>query len=228
MLRRRPVDGAADAAVHEALELRVNGVFVMDTEQTTTERALARSALRDLVEARDVLIGGLGLGFTAQEVLRDSRVQHVTVVEIEQAVASWLRDGTVPHGPALFDDPRLLVTVADLRDFLAAVPPAEYDLILLDVDNGPDSLVFETNAALYEHRFLSLTQAALRPGGRLVIWSAAPSRRLAGRLRTVFGNVAERSYEVDLQGRGEHYWMYHSDRSTHTATTGPFRSMFGP
>jgi spermidine synthase len=66
------------------LELRVNGVFVMDTLETTTERALARAAL-DLVDrpAR-VLIGGLGLGFTMHEVLADSRVESCTVVEIEQ------------------------------------------------------------------------------------------------------------------------------------------------
>src|SRR5699024_3121660 len=76
----------------DALDLRVNGVFVMDTAETGTERALARAALAGSQRVDRVLLGGLGLGFTAAEVLADPRVELVDVVEIEPAVIDWLAD----------------------------------------------------------------------------------------------------------------------------------------
>ena len=85
-----------------ALELRVNGVFVMDTLETSTEQQLAAAALARVEEPRTVLVGGLGLGFTLHEVLADKRVERVNVVEIEDALVRWMRDGTIPHGPAFF------------------------------------------------------------------------------------------------------------------------------
>ena len=90
---RRPEDGPG------SLELRVNGVFVMDNVEVSTERALAREALALVDDPRAVLVGGLGLGFTMHEVLADSRVELCSVVEIEQALVDWMRDGTVPTVP---------------------------------------------------------------------------------------------------------------------------------
>ena len=66
------------------LELRVNGVFVMDTFETRTEVALARAALEQVETPHHVLVGGLGLGFTAHEALSDSRVEQVVVAEVEE------------------------------------------------------------------------------------------------------------------------------------------------
>ena len=163
-----------------SLELRANGVFVMDTVEVSTERALARAALALVDDPRAVLVGGLGLGFTMHEVLADSRVEHCSVVEIEQALVDWMRDGTVPHGPALLADERVNVVVADVAVALAEARPATYDLVLLDVDNGPGYLVHAGNAALYEPcRRSPPARAVLRPGGALVVWSAdeAPDAR---------------------------------------------------
>ena len=100
------------------LELRANGVFVMDTRETSSERALAREALARHEAPGSVLVGGLGLGFTLAEVLADPRVRRVVVAEIEPALVGWLRDGTVPHGPALLADPRVEVRVADVADVI--------------------------------------------------------------------------------------------------------------
>ena len=96
VLRRRVEDRAADA-----LELRVNGVFVMDTKETGSEVELAAAALDLVDDPRRVVVGGLGLGFTTQRVLADHRVEDVRVVEIEGALIGWMRDGTISHGPAL-------------------------------------------------------------------------------------------------------------------------------
>src|SRR5690348_3514035 len=113
-------------------ELRVNGVFVMDTLETGSEKALARSALAHVDAPRSVLIGGLGLGFTAHEVLADRAVERVVVVEVEDDLVRWLRDGTVPHGPAYLADDRLTVVTADLGVVMAEAKPGSYDLVLVD------------------------------------------------------------------------------------------------
>ena len=190
------------------LELRANGVFVMDTLEVSSERALATAALAEVEDPRAVVVGGLGLGFTMHEVLADTRVEKVTVVEIEEALVGWMRDGTVPQGPALLADERVTVVVADIAVALAEATPASYDLVLLDVDNGPGYLVHDANAALYRAPFLQTVRDALRPGGVLVIWSAAAAPDLHQQLREVFGAADEQAHHVKLQEREEQYWLY--------------------
>lgn len=194
------------------LELRVNGVFVMDTLETSTERQLASAALRQVESPRQVAIAGLGLGFTLHEVLADTRVEHVAVVEIEDALVQWMRDGTVPHGPSYFADERLQVITADIRMAMAEATPGRWDLILLDVDNGPGNLVYDDNAAVYEPTFLGQVSDALAPGGAVVVWSASDSPALREAMSDVFGNVTPVPHDVDLQGRAEQYWLYLSRR----------------
>src|SRR3954452_12602740 len=152
VLRERREAGAPEGPA--ALELRVNGVFVMDTVETATEQQLARAALAQVAQPRAVLVGGLGLGFTAQEVLADRRVEALVVVEVEEALVGWMRDGTVPHGPVLLADPRLSVVTAEVRQAIAEGRPATYGLVLLDVDNGPGFLVHQANAEIYGADFL--------------------------------------------------------------------------
>ncbi len=202
VLRRRTSRTAADV-----VELRVNGVFVMDTAESTSEIELAAQAL-DLVERPDaVLIGGLGLGFTLQRVLADVRVQRVVVVEIEGPLIEWMRDGTVPHGPALLADARATVVNADIAMAIAEARSA-YDLILLDVDNGPGYLVHADNEAVYEREFLRRCRDLLSPGGVLVIWSANAAPPLLEAMRTVFSDAVEQAHGVLLQDRPEQYFLY--------------------
>lgn len=194
------------------LELRVNGVFVMDTLETSSEKGLATAALRQVEEPREVLVGGLGLGFTVHEVLADQRVERLVVVEIEDALVQWMRQGTVPHGPAYLADERVSVVTADIRVAIGEARPASYDLVLLDVDNGPGLLVHDDNAAVYQREFLEQLASCLRPGGALVIWSAAESPTLAAEMRDVFGDAVAVPYDVNLQSRDEQYWIYLSRR----------------
>lgn len=206
VLRRRTSDTAADV-----LELRVNGVFVMDTLETTSEIELAAQAL-DLVEdPSEVLIGGLGLGFTLQRVLADARVKRAVVVEIEEPLIQWMRDGTVPHGPALLADTRATVVNADIAMAIAEAR-STYDLVLLDVDNGPGYLVHQANEAVYEEEFVRRCRDVLGPGGVLVIWSASAAPDLLATMRTVFGAAEEQVHDVLLQDRPEQYYLYLSRR----------------
>ncbi|MFD1716801.1 spermidine synthase [Georgenia deserti] len=189
------------------LELRVNGVFVMDTADVTTERMLAAAALRTCADPAAVLVGGLGLGFTLAEVLADPRVERCVVVEIEPDVVTWMRDGTVAHGPELLADARVEVLVADVADVLMAAS-AEFDLVLLDVDNGPGYLVHERNRELYEQPALTRLCRALRPGGVLAVWSSAPAPELHEALSATFAAVQVSALPVRLQDRDEEYVLY--------------------
>ncbi|GAB2746218.1 spermidine synthase [Nocardioides pakistanensis] len=207
---RRDPDAGPNAPV--VLELRVNGVFVMDTLETSSEKGLASAALRQVEDPRNVVIGGLGLGFTMHEVLADHRVERLVVVEIEDALVQWMRGGTVPHGPSYLADERVTVMTADIRTAMAEATPEAYDLVLLDVDNGPGFLVHDANEAIYQADFLRQTRACLRDGGALVIWSAAESPRLQAEMESVFGNAVAVPFEVTLQSRDEQYWVYLSRR----------------
>lgn len=193
---RRRADGA--------LELRVNGVFVMDDVETSSERLLAQLVLG--LGARDVLLGGLGLGFTLRELL-DGGASRVLVAEIETRLIGWFTDGTVPGGRALLDDARTQVCPGDLREVLAAQPAASFDAIVLDIDNGPDFLVYEQNASVYGSDFLTECARRLRPEGHLCVWSMADSARVREGLEALFHEVALHEVPVDLQGRPESYYV---------------------
>jgi spermidine synthase len=184
---RRRSDGAT--------ELRVNGVFVMDDVETTSERRLAETVLEH--GARDVLVGGLGLGFTVRALLEDARVHRVVVAELHPQVVAA---GTV-------DDPRLDIVVADVRDLVATQSEASTDAVLLDVDNGPDFLVHPGNAGVYDDAFVAECARVLRPGGTLAVWSMADSASLRDTLGAHLIGVEAERVPVLLQGRDEAYWI---------------------
>lgn len=184
---RRRADGA--------LELRVNGVFVMDDIETTSERRLAEVVLER--DARDVVVGGLGLGFTVRALLDAARVRRVVVAELHPEVVT----------AAGLADPRLNLVIGDVRDLVAAQSEASADAVLLDVDNGPDSLVHAGNAAVYGDAFVAECARILRPGGTLAVWSMADSPRLRATLGAHFVDVDAERVPVRLQGRDEAYWI---------------------
>ncbi|KQY58554.1 hypothetical protein ASD11_02520 [Aeromicrobium sp. Root495] len=190
---RRRADGA--------LELRVNGVFVMDDVETTSERLLATHVLDQ--GAREVLVGGLGLGFTAAEMLAQG-ARRVVVAELHRTVVAAVQDG---HGAGPLDDDRIEIVVGDVRDVVAAQDPQSLDAICLDVDNGPDHLVHQHNAELYQPDFLHVCAERLRPGGHLVVWSWADSKELRRDLRTHFEKVTSIRVPVLLGNRESDYWL---------------------
>lgn len=190
---RRRADGAT--------ELRVNGVFVMDDLETSSERALAAHVLDS--GGRDVLVGGLGLGYTAQALL-DGGARTIVVAELHPEVVTAVAGGA---GAGPLDHPRLCVVTGDVRDVVAAQEPASLDAICLDVDNGPDFLVHPSNAALYGDSAVADCVRTLRPGGVLAIWSMADSPDLRAVLARHLVDVTAHPVPVRLQGRDEHYWV---------------------
>lgn len=177
-------------------EIVSNGTFLMDTRDGRSERLLVDAALeRTTVASPRVLIGGLGVGFSLAAAVAYERVAAITVVEVEPAVIAWQGGPLAPYSGHAADDPRVTVERADLVQWIAE-PGPPYDLICLDIDNGPDWTVTEANAGLYDDAGLAALGARLAPGGVLAVWSAAAAPAFEERLREWFGEVAVREVPV--------------------------------
>ena len=196
------------------VELIVNGVFLMDTAETSTEAMLAQAVLDRHPTPRRVLVGGLGLGVTVGALVADARVEHVVVVEIEPLLVSWLRSGLVPTARQAIADPRVDVVLADIVDVLRRADDQSYEVILLDIDNGPGFLVHPDNAAVYERPALAEVARVLRRSGMLAVWSADPAPYLVATLDDVVGPVEEVVRTVSRDSRELCYVIYLATRMT--------------
>ena len=166
---------------------------LMGTRLRGSEEALATLACERIAGRKRpaMLIGGLGMGFTLRAALGAMpRDAEVVVSELVPAIVGWARGPMAEvHGSSL-DDPRVSLVESDVGDLIAAAR-GRYDAILLDVDNGPDALSLESNDRLYDGAGLERARAALRPGGVLAIWSAAPDAAFSRRLGTARFRVEE-------------------------------------
>jgi spermidine synthase len=154
------------------------GVELMNSRKHGSEDALGAEPcrrLRDRPAAR-VLIGGLGMGFTLAAALKAVGPDaEVTVAELIPEVVEWNRGPLGDRSGRPLDDPRTRVHVGDVADLLRG-RSARYDVIALDVDNGPEGLTSASNDWLYSLPGIAAARAALRPGGILAYWSAGPDR----------------------------------------------------
>lgn len=196
----------------EVVELVVNGVFAMDSTETSSERALAR-----LVPpwARRVLVGGLGLGYTAAALLdrTELRLDRLDVVELEPCLVAWAVEGLTPQLAHLAGDERVRLHVGDVAVALSGTgaPDGPWDAILLDVDNGPDFLIHDANAGLYGADLLRSASERLAPRGLLAIWCQGPAPELLTTL-SALGRSTEHRYQVDRADRTFDYVVYVLDR----------------
>ena len=187
---------------------------LMNSRLSGSEEALATLACARIAGRRQpqVLIGGLGMGFTLRAALDRSAPTRDQVAELVPEVVAWAR-GTVA---ALFggslDDPRVSIRASDVG---SVIPPAgrDYDAILLDVDNGPDGLSRAENDRLYGNRGLKSASAALRPAGVLAVWSSQPSPGFAGRLQSAGFAVEEIKVRARSGGRGARHIIWLATRA---------------
>jgi spermidine synthase len=185
-------------------EVISNGTFLMDTRDGRSERALVRAALaahRRPAAARTLVVGGLGVGFSLLEAVSDPDLERVVVVEIEPVLVSWHATQLAHLTGAALADPRVQVVVGDVAAHLAE-HPGGYDVVCLDVDNGPDWTVTETNDALYSADGLDRCVQALASAGVLAVWSARPAPRYADLLAGRLDDVQVIEVETSL-GRGD-------------------------
>jgi spermidine synthase len=207
-LRRRELLSAPGTIV---TEITLNYELLMSSYHTASEVALSTCALdRHEGNGLRVLIGGLGLGYTAHEVLRSARVASVDAVELLPQVIGWMRDGLVPLSDILNGDGRFRVVEADIYAMLAADPERHFDLILIDVDHSPDEWLGERNGDFYTEAGLQRAKQHLAPGGVLGVWSYAESSLFVTALRAVFDRVDVEPVIFDnrLTDETETNWLF--------------------
>ncbi len=184
-----------------AFQLWLDRTELMSSRVHDSEEMLADVALDALGgrPAPRMLVGGLGMGFTLARVLARARADaRVEVVELVPEVVQWNRElfGHVAGHP--LRDARVTVTLGDVFDVLRAAR-ADRDVVLLDVDNGPDALVHPGNERLYAPAGLVAARDALAKGGVLGVWSSAHDRAFDGRLRGVAMGVT--THHTRARGR---------------------------
>lgn len=189
----------------EHYEIISNGTFLMATYNGESERQLVRVALQACKRPKKVLIGGLGVGFSLQEALKDQRVEQVTVLEIESTIIEWNSSVLAPISDYSLNDSRTRVVEADLVDWIKGTEES-FDVICLDIDNGPDWTVFEPNQQLYTIDGLQQLKELLNEGGILSFWSASSSVNFVSRLEKLFGQVHQVAVQ---QERGEPDYVFY-------------------
>src|SRR4029077_9619452 len=155
----------------DVFEIKLGDEYLMSSLFTASEIALARLGLAELSGADlDVVVGGLGLGYTAKAVLEHEAVKSLVIVEALDAVIDWHERGVLPLGPALTADPRSKFVLGDFfalaasKGFDPGAPARRFDAILVDIDHSPDFLLDPQNAAFYQPEGLQRLAAHLLPG----------------------------------------------------------------
>ena len=171
-------------------EVTLNHEFLMSSYLTASEQALSQTALRihSGPELR-ALVGGLGLGYTAQAALNSERVTKCDVVEYLPQVIGWLEQGLIPLADRLNREKRLQVTQGDIYQRLADPPTDQFDLILIDVDHSPDDNLAGANGRFYTVDGLQDAKRHLATNGVLGVWSYAESSPFVDAMHKVFHEV---------------------------------------
>jgi spermidine synthase len=210
--RARSTDGGELALARRGAQfaIRVDGMELMNSDSHGSEEKLAHHGCAGLRQVRGarVLVGGLGMGYTARAALDalgpDARVD---VVELVGAVVRWNREVMGHLAAAPLADPRLRVIEGDVAATIARARGA-YDAILLDVDNGPTALTSFTNKGLYAPDGIRAALRALRPRGTLAYWSAFAASSFTTRLQEAGADVVVKRVRAHAGSEARHVlWL---------------------
>jgi spermidine synthase len=194
----------------DEFSIRIGTIELMNNRLRGSEEALATltcARLHDRPRAR-VLIGGLGMGFTLRAALDGLGAEaSIVVAELVPAVAAWARGPLAKLFAGSLDDPRVELRLEDVSRSIQS-GPAQYDAILLDVDNGPEGLTRRANDRLYDMWGLRRARYALRSDGVLAVWSGGPDRKFKARLqRSGFAVDEVRVHANGSSGRRHVLWL---------------------
>jgi spermidine synthase len=212
--RRRQLSTGVDV-----YEIKLGDEFLMSSLFTVAEIALARLGLAALERTElDVVVGGLGLGYTAQAVLEDKRVRSLIVVDALAEVIEWHERGLLPLGEQLTADPRCRLVHGDFFAMSASddgfdprAPGRRFDAVLVDIDHSPRNLLHPKHAALYRPEGLRKLGQHLHPGGVFALWSNdPPDEDFKAALAAVFATSQAHvvSFDNPLQDRDASNTIY--------------------
>jgi len=198
-------------------EVTLNHEFLMSSFNTDSERALSNRA----VEIHGgtglrTIVGGLGLGYTAVELLKHDHVASVDVVEFLQPVIDWQRDGLIPLSQQLNEAVGFSVIHGDAYKRFLGPAADTYDLVVIDIDHSPDDQLTEQEHPFYTRAGLTNARCHLRPGGVLAVWSYAESSDFAEALHDVFEQVHVEPVKTfnTLVGHEQTDWLFFGVTST--------------
>jgi len=208
-LRRRRMPAFGDRDIYE---VKLGDEFLMSSMFVEAEEALSTLGLA-AVQGNElsVVVGGLGLGYTAVAALEDKRITELLVVDVLGAVIGWHTDELVPLGKILNDDARSHYVLGSFFDlatdpstgFDPSVDAKKFDAILLDIDHSPTEFLNAANAMFYTTENLALMAEQLKPRGVFAMWSQKlPEANFEALLNTVFDQVDSHviSFFNPLQG----------------------------
>lgn len=180
----------------DVFEVMLGDEHLMSSLFTASEIELARLGLAELSPKQDldVVVGGLGLGYTASEVLKSDAARSLTVIELLDPVIEWHAKGLVPLEPPLSADNRCRIVQGDFFElamseigFDAAQPERRFDAILIDIDHSPEMLLSTRSTDFYKAEGLRRLLNHLHPGGVMGLWSNdRPDMMFTSRLAAVF------------------------------------------
>ena len=212
--RRRQLTSGLDI-----FEIKLGDEFLMSSAFTVAEIELARLGLAALTRTGlDVVVGGLGLGYTAQSVLENPDVRSLVVVDALAEVIEWHQQGLLPLGKQLTGDPRCRLVRGDFfamshsaDGFDCGAPGRRFDAVLVDIDHSPKNLLHPRHAALYAPEGMARLAAHLNPGGVFALWSNDPPDEafnavLAGVFATSIAHVV--SFDDAYGNRGASNTVY--------------------
>ena len=199
ILRRRP---EPLLQIDEVYEVKLGDEFLMSSLFTEGEKQLANIGLKDLGEDLDVVVGGLGLGYTAAAALDHENVGSLLVIDKFEEVIDWHKGNLVPLGERLSSDPRCTLLAGDFfelagKGFDPADPERRFDAVLLDIDHTPKHYLDAKNESFYSSEGLSALRDQLKLGGAFALWSDdPPDEEFRKHLESVFSEAG--SHEVEF------------------------------
>jgi spermidine synthase len=221
MIPRELIDTATVPGGAELRLYRRGGDFMivlernelMNSRMSGSEEALATMTLdRVRAAAPRVLVGGYGMGFTLRAGLAAHERATFDVAEIVPAIVAWARGPMATLAAGCLGDPRTRVIEDDVAAVIRGSAGA-YDAILLDVDNGPDGLSRVGNDWLYSPAGLAAAKAALRPGGVLAVWSAAPDAAFVRRMKVAGFATEKVAVRARQNGKGPRHVIWFGVRA---------------
>ena len=184
----------------EVFEVKLGDEFLMSSLFTEGEKELSNLGLAGLEGELDVVVGGLGLGYTAAAALENKNVRSLLVIDLFQEVIDWHRDGLVPLGRMLSEDERCELRQGNFFE-LARTDfdgfDRKFDAVLLDIDHSPEHFLDEKYKSFYSPSGLDALRRQLRTNGAFALWSNDPSdENFTARLRAQFGTA--KAYNIEF------------------------------
>ncbi len=185
----------------EVYEVKLGDEFLMSSLFTEGEKALANLGLAELAGELDVVVGGLGLGYTAAAALENKNVRSLLVIDLFEEVIGWHRDKIVPMGKILTQDNRCELRQGDFFElartgFDVSDNQRKLDAVLLDIDHTPEHFLDQRNESFYSADGLDALRKQIKPGGAFALWSDDPAdEKFTKHLESVFGAAAAHNVE---------------------------------